>query len=225
MTKNKAGADCHCHDQGEDMAPRGKRAVKRTPPVANSVSRLTADVEAMDAAVQESASVAMAATAKARRLSTAVEQGTQKLAQWYERAKNQNSRVRTAGIDAIATVSSQVSFEAINWLFRRLSKYWPWMAENIDYFQSVPHLLLGMGVYWSELLTRENKVNGLKSFPSMPREIARQWSLVFTALGFNNLWRAMGVRRKDVKAQLSQFEAVKAERDAMAAELAKLEKK
>lgn len=129
----------------------------------------------------------------------------------YNKAVDKNSRVHVATVDGIGNIVGVISFESINWLLRKLEKIWPGFAENSDYWQSLPHVVIGMIVYWVELLTRKQDARGLRIFPSMPREIAHEWSKAFALLGATNLWRALRVRRKDTKSMLEQIAALQAE--------------
>lgn len=140
-------------------------------------------------------------------------------------AKDKNSRVHVAGIDMAGSLAGVLSFEAINWLLRKLEDIFPSFAENTDLWQSLPHLILGMAVYWGELLTRTPDSQGLKVFPSMPREIAHEWSKAFTLLGASNLWRALRVRRRDAKSAMQQKVAYEAEIANLNAKVAELQQK
>lgn len=143
----------------------------------------------------------------------------------FTMAKDKNSRVHVAGVDMAGSLLGVLSFESLNWLLRKLEEIFPSFAENSDLWQSLPHLVLGMAVYWGELLTRTPDAQGLKVFPSMPREIAHEWSKAFTLLGASNLWRALRVRRRDAKTAMQQKVAYEAEIANLNAKVAELQGK
>lgn len=149
-------------------------------------------------------------------------QGVEKL---LSMAKDKNSRVHVAGVDLAGSLGGVLTFEGINWLLRKLEDIFPSFAENSDLWQSLPHLVVGMAVYWGELLTRTPDAQGLKVFPSMPREIAHEWSKAFTLLGASNFWRALRVRRRDAKSAMQQKVAYEAEIANLNAKLAELQQK
>ena len=180
--------------------------------------------EAVNMAIEAAAESAVAEAAKAKKASALLAKGAAGLDALYKTAKDKQSRVHVASVDMLGGLSGVLSFEALNWVFRRVAKWSPGFAEDIDYWQSLPHLVIGLVVYWDELLTRKTDASGSKIFPSMPREIASEWAKVFGLLGASNLWRAVRVRRKDTKQSLAELEAMKAERDGLIERLKKYEK-
>lgn len=167
----------------------------------------------------------MVGRAAGRAASSMVKVSSQNLAKLLDKAKDKNSRVHVAGVDLAGNLSGVLSFEGINWLLRKLEDIFPSFAENTDLWQSLPHLIIGMAVYWGELLTRKPDAQGLKIFPSMPREFAHEWSKAFTLLGAANLWRALRVRRRDAKTALQQKVAYEAEIANLNAKNAELQEK
>jgi hypothetical protein len=173
---------------------------------------------AVNQAMEAAAEVAIQEAAKSAHYKAVVAKGVEKVDALYKAAKDKNSRVHVGSVDMGGALLGSVSFQAVNWLFRKLSEYNTHLAENIDYYQSIPQLVVGLASYWGELLSRKPDSAGSKVFPSMPREVFSEWSKVFTILGANNLFRALTVRRKDTKKALADAAAVKAERDAIKAE-------
>lgn len=164
-----------------------------------------------NAALELAARAAEGAAMVPRATMQAAKMSTQAVEKLYTMAKDKNSRVHVAGVDMAGSLAGVLSFEAINWLLRKLEDIFPSFAENSDIWQSLPHLVIGKAVYWGELLTRSPDAAGLKVFPSMPREIAHEWSKAFTLLGASNLWRALRVRRRDAKSAMAQKVAYEAE--------------
>lgn len=186
---------------------RGSKAPTETTALAlRSLEQQERQARALDVAAQ-----AAAEGVKTRKRIINVGNATVALQKLYTSAMDKNSRVHVASVDIVGSVGGILSFEAINWLLRKIEKISPGFAENTDYWQSLPHLVVGMIVYWVELLTRKPDAKGLRIFPSMPREIAHEWSKAFTLLGASNLWRALQVRKKDAKNAMAQVASLQAE--------------
>lgn len=187
-------------------------------------SEMVLQAQAMETALQAANTTALVETQRAQ---LAV-QNTVKTAQSAENmlaaAKRNTSRTHVGGKDMVGMLGGTLSNEGINWLMRRLADWSPAFAQNVDLWQSLPQLVVGMVVYWSELLTRKKDANGAKMFPSMPREIASEWAKVFQILGANNLWRALRVRSGDTKKTMADLKAAQLELDALKAELAAAKK-
>lgn len=147
-----------------------------------------------------------------------------KLKKWWDKAQEHNSTATEAGVDALGSVGGLISFEGMNAMLRYLGDKFPnAIGENIDYWQSVPHLTLGVVGYLAEMFTREKATkNGPPILTSFPRRVAKEWSKAFILLGAVNLWRAVRVRGGDAKKQATEAAAVAAQLAAANAEIAKI---
>lgn len=166
---------------------------------------------------------ALAADVATQTLANNVVVAETKLAKLWEAAKNQQSPVHKAGVDGLGAFAGVLSFESINAAIRYIGDKWNYVGDNVDYFQSLPHLILGIVVYWGELMTRKRpSKDGPPVFASFPREVASEWAKVFMLLGTTNLLRAMRVRRGDAKKAAENHTAALAELAKVKAELEKL---
>lgn len=150
--------------------------------------------------------------------------GEEKLAKLYEAATDKTSKTHKGAVDMSGSIIGVLSFESLNWMVRYLGEKFPnAIGESVDYWQSIPALVIGIVAYWGELLTRKSPTKGGPPvWPSMPREIASEWSKVFMLLGMSNLLRALRVRRKDAALRETELAKVQAELSSAQAELAKL---
>ncbi len=147
-----------------------------------------------------------------------------KLAKLWESAKAENSPVHKAGVDGLGALSGVVSYESINAMVRYIGDKWPKFGENSDYWQSIPHLILGIVVYWGELLSRKRQPkDGSPVFAGFGRQVVSEWAKVFMLLGASNLFRAIRVRRADAKRAAEEHTAALAELAKVKADLAKLQ--
>lgn len=160
---------------------------------------------AKDAALATVADVAVSAQDKMKRL--------------YDQARDRNSKTHTATVDMSGSLLGVLSFESLNWMVRYVGEKFDTIGGSVDYWQSLPHLVIGLVAYWGELLTRKTPKDGAPAWPSMPREIASEWSKVFILLGAHNLIRALRVRRKDAQMAAEQLVAVQAELQKVKAQL------
>lgn len=172
---------------------------------------------AVDAAII--ASNAMGATSAAKKSSEAVEKAAAAASTLYEAARKNQSRGHVAGKDLGGQLIGVLSYEGLNYVMRRIADWSPKFAENIDIYQSLPHLCIGIIAYWWELLTRKPDATGKNIFPGLKREVASEWAKAFSLLGANNLWRAMRVRRGDTTKTLADLKAAQLELEALKAEL------
>lgn len=185
---------------------RGAQALRRE---ARAAGQEFAAVAA-DAALASVADVAVSAQEKVRKL--------------WDQAKDQTSKTHTATVDMAGSIVGVLSFESLNWMVRYLGEKFEAIGGSVDYWQSIPHLCLGLVAYWGELLTRKTPgKDGAPIWPSMPRLIASEWAKVFILLGAHNLIRALRVRRKDAKLTQDQLVAAQAELAKAKAQLAALE--
>ncbi len=148
-----------------------------------------------------------------------------KLKKSYDKLKakveDRETRTHKLTVDFGGGAVAQISNEFINGLIRLWAEYRPtgWTAQNADLLQSAPHVILGMGVYLTELALRTpTKV------PSWSREMSSQAALIFSNLGMSNLARALRTRWKEGKGKPVELEAMRAENEAMKARLAALAK-
>lgn len=193
-------------------APKlGLRAGGQTPVTSSALAVANLAAQQRQAMALDTAAKAALEGVKTRKKLISTAAASEALEKLYTKALDKTSRVHVAAVDGIGNIAGVISFESINWLLRKLEKYSPGFAENTDYWQSLPHVVIGLIVYWVELLTRKQDARGLRVFPSMPREVAHEWSKAFTLLGVTNLWRALKVRRKDQKSLLDQIAALQAE--------------
>ncbi len=148
-----------------------------------------------------------------------------KLKKSYDKLKakveDRETRTHKLTVDFGGGAVAQISNEFINGLIRLWAEYRPtgWTAQNADLLQSAPHVILGMGVYLTELALRTpTKV------PSWSREMSSQAALIFFNLCMSNLARALRTRWKEGKGKPVELEAMRAENEAMKARLAALAK-
>jgi hypothetical protein len=137
------------------------------------------------------------------------------------KAKDSATRTHKLSVDFGGGAVAQISNEVINGLIRAWADWRPtgWAAHNADLLQSAPHVILGMGVYLTELALRSPK-----KMPTMSREMASQAALIFSNLGMSNLARALRTRWNESKGKPVELEAMRAENEAMKARLAALAK-
>ena len=146
------------------------------------------------------------------------ERAKQVVSKAKERAKDQTTKTHRVAVDLGGGAIAQVSTEMLNWGIRSLGDWSgkdSWLKKNSDILQGAPHLMVGLAVYLTELLTRPKE-----KLPSLGREIASEAANVFTHLGFANLWRALRIRWDDGKVDAKTLKQVTAERDAAVAKLA-----
>ncbi len=141
-----------------------------------------------------------------------------------EKAKDRETRTHKLTVDFGGGAVAQVSNGVINGLIELYADWRPagWTAQNKDLLQSAPHVILGMGVYLTELALRAPK-----KMPGMSREIASQAALIFSNLGMANLARALRTRWKAASKGSSspaELQAMRAENEALKARLAALGK-
>lgn len=136
----------------------------------------------------------------------------EKLKKLYDQTRDRTSKTHTATVDMSGSILGVLSFESLNWMVRYVGEKVDMIGNSVDYWQSIPHLVIGLATYWGELLSRkQSPKDGPPVWPSMPRLIASEWAKVFILLGLHNLVRALRVRRKDAKLAQDQLVAVQAE--------------
>lgn len=146
------------------------------------------------------------------------ERAKRALAVAERRVQDQTTKTHRVAVDLGGGTIAQISTELVNWAVRSLGNWSgkdSWMGKNADVMQGAPHVMIGMAVYLTELLTRPKE-----KLPSLSREIASEAANVFTHLGFANLVRALRIRWADGKVDASTLAKVTAERDAALAKLA-----
>ena len=135
-----------------------------------------------------------------------------KLDKLVEKMLAKETRSHRIAVDFGGGMIAQVSTELINYLVR-LAGEWShngWAAKNVDILQGAPHLILGVGMYFGEMMSRKNGKP-----PSMPQELFSEFAKLFSQLGFSNLVRALRVRYNDGKRKAADYDAVVAENAAM----------
>ena len=141
-----------------------------------------------------------------------------RVAKLIQHIEDVNTRSHRVGVDLAGGGIAQVSTEFLNWCIRALASWTgrgSWTGKNVDILQGAPHVVVGLAVYFAELVTRKSG-----ELPSMTREMASEAANVFTHLGFSNLVRALRIRWADGKVDASTLAKVTAERDAAIAKLA-----
>ena len=131
------------------------------------------------------------------------------------------SKAHRVAIDFGGGVVAQASTELMNWGIRavgRWSKDGFW-ANNVDLLQGAPHFVLGLGLYFAEMLTR-NDPKGGGEWVTPTREVISEASKIFGQLGFSNLMRAMRVRWGDGKKREVAYQAIAQEKAQLEAKLA-----
>ena len=134
------------------------------------------------------------------------------------------SKAHRVAIDFGGGVVAQASTELMNWGIRaigRWSKDGFW-ANNVDLLQGAPHFVLGLGLYFAEMLTR-NDPKGGGEWVTPTREVISEASKIFGQLGFSNLMRAMRVRWGDGKKREVAYQAIAQEKAQLEAKLAAMQ--
>ena len=134
------------------------------------------------------------------------------------------SKAHRVAIDFGGGVVAQASTELMNWGIRaigRWSKDGFW-ANNVDLLQGAPHFVLGLGLYFAEMLTR-NDPKGGGEWVTPTREVISEASKIFGQLGFSNLMRAMRVRWGDGKKREVAYQAIAQEKAQLESKLAALQ--
>ncbi len=134
------------------------------------------------------------------------------------------SKAHRVAIDFGGGVVAQASTELMNWGFRALGKwskdgFW---ANNVDLLQGAPHFVLGMGLYFAEMITRPEPKGG-GEWVTPTREVISEASKIFGQLGFSNLMRAIRVRWSDSNKREIAYQAVAQEKAQLEARLAQLQ--
>ena len=134
------------------------------------------------------------------------------------------SKAHRVAIDFGGGVVAQASTELMNWGFRALGKwskdgFW---ANNVDLLQGAPHFVLGMGLYFAEMITRPEPKGG-GEWVTPTREVISEASKIFGQLGFSNLMRAIRVRWSDSNKREIAYQAVAQEKAQLEAKLAQLQ--
>lgn len=142
----------------------------------------------------------------------------------YQVATSNN---RVVKVDLGAASLALVSTELINVLVRKIGDWSgrdSWFSRNLDYNQSIPHLVIGSLVYIGGMLKRdENRP------PDLTVEMVREFGKLFALLGLSNLARAVRVRweekkdaNKEAGAAVVRAQALEAENAALKAKLQSL---
>ena len=135
------------------------------------------------------------------------------------------SKAHRVAIDFGGGVVAQANTELMNWGIRaigRWSKDGFW-ANNVDLLQGAPHFVLGMGLYFAEMLTRNDPKERGGEWVTPTREVLSEASKIFGQLGFSNLMRAMRVRWGDGKKREVAYQAIAQEKAQLEAQLKSLQ--
>lgn len=139
--------------------------------------------------------------------------------------KAKESPAHRVAVDFGGGVIAQTSTELINWGLRALGKwsgdgFW---ANNVDLLQGAPHFILGLAIYFAEMLTRGEPKEGKAEWVSGTREVMSEAAKIFGQLGFSNLMRAVRVRWAESNDREVAYQAIVDEKKAAEAKLAKLQ--
>lgn len=134
------------------------------------------------------------------------------------------SKAHRVAVDFGGGVVAQASTELMNWGFRALGKwsgdgFW---TNNVDLLQGAPHFILGMGLYFAEMITRPEPKGG-GEWVTPTREVISEAAKIFGQLGFSNLMRAIRVRWSDSNKREIAYQAVAQEKADLEAKLAQLQ--
>ena len=134
------------------------------------------------------------------------------------------SKAHRVAVDFGGGVVAQASTELMNWGFRALGKwsgdgFW---TNNVDLLQGAPHFILGMGLYFAEMITRPEPKGG-GEWVTPTREVVSEAAKIFGQLGFSNLMRAIRVRWSDSAKREIAYQAVAQEKADLEAKLAQLQ--
>ncbi len=143
------------------------------------------------------------------------------------------SKGHRVAVDFGGGIIAQASTELMNYGIRALGDWSKngFFAHNVDLLQGMPHFVLGLGIYFAEMLTRTEPKGG-GEWVTPTREVISEATKIFAQLGFSNPVRAIRVRWNDSNKREVAYQAVaqeKAQREiayqAIAKEKAQLEAK
>lgn len=149
----------------------------------------------------------------------------ERLEKFKAAVRNKESTPHRVAVDFGGGVAAQVSTELINYGVRALGRwskdgFW---AHNVDLLQGVPHFVLGLGVYFAEMITRDEPKDSRGAWVSTSREVLSEAAKIFAQLGFANLSRAIRVRWSDSKKQGVAYQALVEEKAQLETKLAALQ--
>ena len=183
-------------------------------------SELDKDLEKIDALISSEMGIG-AEQARAIQARQAKDLDPGRIEKFKAAVLRKESKAHRVAIDFGGGVVAQASTELMNWGIRaigRWSKDGFW-ANNVDLLQGAPHFVLGLGLYFSEMLTR-NDPKGGGEWVTPTREVISEASKIFGQLGFSNLMRAMRVRWGDGKKREVAYQAIAQEKAQLEAKLA-----
>lgn len=134
------------------------------------------------------------------------------------------SKAHRVAIDFGGGVIAQASTELMNYGIRALGRWSKdgFFAHNVDLLQGMPHFVLGIGIYFAEMLSR-TEPKGAGEWVTPTREVISEASKIFSQLGFSNLVRAIRVRWGDSNKREIAYQAVAQEKAQLEAKLAQLQ--
>jgi hypothetical protein len=183
-------------------------------------SELDKDLEKIDALISSEMGIG-AEQARAIQARQAKDLDPGRIEKFKAAVLRKESKAHRVAIDFGGGVVAQASTELMNWGIRaigRWSKDGFW-ANNVDLLQGAPHFVLGLGLYFAEMLTR-NDPKGGGEWVTPTREVISEASKIFGQLGFSNLMRAMRVRWGDGKKREVAYQAIAQEKAQLEAKLA-----
>jgi hypothetical protein len=186
-------------------------------------SELDKDLEKIDALISSEMGIG-AEQARAIQARQAKDLDPGRIEKFKAAVLRKESKAHRVAIDFGGGVVAQASTELMNWGIRaigRWSKDGFW-ANNVDLLQGAPHFVLGLGLYFAEMLTR-NDPKGGGEWVTPTREVISEASKIFGQLGFSNLMRAMRVRWGDGKKREVAYQAIAQEKVQLESKLAALQ--
>ena len=186
-------------------------------------SELDKDLEKIDALISSEMGIG-AEQARAIQARQAKDLDPGRIEKFKAAVLRKESKAHRVAIDFGGGVVAQASTELMNWGIRaigRWSKDGFW-ANNVDLLQGAPHFVLGLGLYFAEMLTR-NDPKGGGEWVTPTREVISEASKIFGQLGFSNLMRAMRVRWGDGKKREVAYQAIAQEKAQLESKLAALQ--
>ncbi len=186
-------------------------------------SELDKDLEKIDALISSEMGIG-AEQARAIQARQAKDLDPGRIEKFKAAVLRKESKAHRVAIDFGGGVVAQASTELMNWGIRaigRWSKDGFW-ANNVDLLQGAPHFVLGLGLYFAEMLTR-NDPKGGGEWVTPTREVISEASKIFGQLGFSNLMRAMRVRWGDGKKREVAYQAIAQEKAQLEAKLAQIQ--
>ena len=147
-------------------------------------STLDTEMKKIDQLIATEMGLGMEQSKEERLARMATDQG--RIERFKAAVLRKESKAHRVAIDFGGGVIAQASTELMNWGFRALGKwskdgFW---ANNVDLLQGAPHFVLGMGLYFAEMITRPEPNVLAVCRPSGSERSAR----TFTVRVFGSAW-------------------------------------